>query len=762
MLGLNGGGSDADDAMVNVRTLEKVDLDALAERATSATTEEDRAECLADIEVALDGATSLGERARLLLCRARVRTNRWQTREVLEDALTAMSLFEQAGDVDGTLDAASLGAGWASRLGQLSLAAELATRCIVRLGDVVDDSLVVEVTNRLGVFCYSFMDYARAVVQFESSLAAAERCGDRRRVHRQLHNIADTLLLSARQDISGAEDAVPFTDRATKLARAEQVVRRMIEEGTPELCRRTGVHRLQAELLCEQGRYTEALVMLRQSRAGAPPAEFDPTESNLALVEARCLRAIGRPAEAVAAVRRAAEIAEPSEDNQETMLILDELVEAEEDMGDLRAALRDARLAKKKMWDIHRVQTAQLVEQVWVRAAVEQERRGLETQAAAAVRSAEEDLLTRIGNRRLLERSMTELPAQSNLSVLMADIDHFKRINDTFGHDVGDDVLRAIGEILAREARTGHVVIRYGGDEFLVALPSVALSSAGDFAERLRLKISAHRWADIEPRLSVTVSIGVATGAVWDWPSVLTAADDALYRAKGSGRDRVDAEAEQRSAGYSAVVGVVGGPRTGGPQVGPDQIRRVEPVRFGLVKCSKGLRVQVAERSDLESYFRHRLVVGSFDDGHDVVLSHCQVGLLDLPAERFRYLFRRLPALSSLCCALRALLGPFPKHNVHGHRFLLCRLGAESRYRPRRGLGGGWRFSRCGSGQVGTGRPARQQSKTDQQISLRNRWSSRTSSRTWSGSCSRCQRHSSLPALSPSRPGAAARTALIA
>jgi diguanylate cyclase (GGDEF)-like protein len=470
-----------------------------------------------------------------------VRTNRWQTREVLADALSAMALSEQAGDVDGTLDAASLAAGWASRLGQLSLAAELATKCIVSLGEVLDDSLVVEVANRLGVFCYSFMDYTRAVEQFEASLAAAERCGDRRRVHRQLHNIADTLLLSARQDISGAEDAVPFTDRAAKLAKAEQVVRRMVEEGTPEMSRRTGVHRLQAELLCEQGRYMEALVFLRQSRAGAP-AEFDPTESNLALVEARCLRAIGRPAEAVAAVRRAAEIAEPSEDNQDTMLILDELVAAEEDAGDLKGALRDARHAKKKMWDIHRTQTAQLVEQVWARAAAEQERQGLKTQAAAAVRFAEEDLLTRIGNRRLLERSMTELPPQSNLAVIMVDIDHFKEINDTFGHDVGDRVLRAIGEILAGEARNGQVVVRYGGDEFLVGLPSVALSAAEDFAERLRVKISAHRWMDIEARLGVTVSIGVAAGVVRGWPSVLGSADEALYRAKARGRNCVSAQ----------------------------------------------------------------------------------------------------------------------------------------------------------------------------------------------------------------------------
>jgi diguanylate cyclase (GGDEF)-like protein len=254
----------------------------------------------------------------------------------------------------------------------------------------------------------------------------------------------------------------------------------------------------------------------------------------------------------VAAARRAAEIAEPSEDGQETMLIFDELVGAEQDTGDLQAALRDALYAKQKMWDIHRAQTAQLVEQVWARAALEQQRRGLESQAAAAVRFAEEDPLTRLGNRRLLERSMTGLPAQSDLSVLMVDIDHFKQINDAFGHDVGDHVLRAIGGILSHEGRSGQVVVRYGGDEFLMALPSVAPSSAEEFAERLRLKVSAYQWADIEARLGVTISIGVAAGAISEWSAVLATADEALYQAKGRGRNCVATKAGPGAHGPTA------------------------------------------------------------------------------------------------------------------------------------------------------------------------------------------------------------------
>ena len=124
------------------------------------------------------------------------------------------------------------------------------------------------------------------------------------------------------------------------------------------------------------------------------------------------------------------------------------------------------------MWAIHRRQTGQVVEQVWARAALEQERRPLEAQTAAAIRSAEEDALTRIGNRRLIERVLGDVAEnQRALALLMADIDHFKRINDTFGHEVGDHVLRALGHVLAADARAGQVVVRYGGEEFVFALP---------------------------------------------------------------------------------------------------------------------------------------------------------------------------------------------------------------------------------------------------------------------------------------------------
>ena len=519
----------------------RADLDALYSRAETAASAEERATCLRDIGAALEAVEQPGERARLLMCRTRVRSNQWHTREVLQDALVAMALFEEAGEPGRALEAASLGAGFASRLGEISLAAELAAMCIPGMASL-DDSVVAEVANRLGIFCYSFLDYDRAIEQFEVALAAAERAGDAWKTYRQLHNIADALLLAVHQDRASDEEDSRY-DRfgADRLEEAEHALNRLLEECPAEVKARLGAQRLQAALLIEQGRPAEALDVIRQTAGDSGAIVWAAGQSSLALVEARCLRALGRSEEAVAAATRAVELAEPSDDHHEVMLILDELVVSERDAGDLDAALAHALELKRQMWNLHRRQTAQLVEQVWARAELEQQRRSLEAQTAAAIASAEEDALTRIGNRRLLERFLGNVTGeQEQIALLMADIDHFKEINDTFGHEVGDHVLRALGHILATDARSGQVVVRYGGEEFVFALPSVELDAARDFAERIRLKVSSYPWEGLETLLEVTISIGVACGPPGSWQSVLAAADRALYLAKKRGRNRVE------------------------------------------------------------------------------------------------------------------------------------------------------------------------------------------------------------------------------
>jgi diguanylate cyclase (GGDEF)-like protein len=512
-----------------------LDFDTLLERTRLAASPEACEVFLPEIARALDSVTAPGDRARLLICRARVRSFQALDRQACDDASEAMTLFEMAGETELAIDAASLGAAHASRLGNVSLASELATKSILGLDSVNDDRLRMEITNRLGIFCYYYLDYDRAVEQFEFSLAAAERIGDGERVCRELFNIADALLLASQQQRTSHVGI-----DTGRLERAEAVARRLLREKSAAANPRLGNYRLLAEVLCELGRVGDALQVL--DRFGAEANAITPATQygDLAWVEPRCLRLAGRVDEALAVARRDLRILETSDDEHDLMLTLEELAACEEAAGDLENALVHTREVKAHMWAIHQRQTTQLVQQVWARVDMERDHRSLQTQASEATRSAEEDALTGIGNRRLLERFLhEEVARETEMACIIADVDSFKEINDTFGHDVGDAVLRQIGQLFSSKTRTGQLAIRYGGDEFVIALPGVSLEGASGFAERLRLAVSGLDWRTVAPGIHVTMSLGVASGTAADWDVALTAADGRLLAAKRLGRNAV-------------------------------------------------------------------------------------------------------------------------------------------------------------------------------------------------------------------------------
>ena len=157
------------------------------------------------------------------------------------------------------------------------------------------------------------------------------------------------------------------------------------------------------------------------------------------------------------------------------------------------------------------------------------------------------DALTGVANRRYLEERLDEMwehaaRLDEPLGCVMCDIDKFKSVNDTYGHQAGDAVLKQFAEILQREVREIDRVGRYGGEEFLVLLPGTVLDAAVTFAERVRTAVEAHTFAFDGGSIQRTVSCGVAA---WPHPRVgsceglIRAADDALYVAKETGRNRV-------------------------------------------------------------------------------------------------------------------------------------------------------------------------------------------------------------------------------
>ncbi|MFC1856164.1 diguanylate cyclase [Thermodesulfobacteriota bacterium] len=158
------------------------------------------------------------------------------------------------------------------------------------------------------------------------------------------------------------------------------------------------------------------------------------------------------------------------------------------------------------------------------------------------------DSLTKLHNRRfIMELLETEfergLRYESFLSVLMLDIDHFKNINDTYGHQAGDEILKKIGDILNDVRRKSDLPGRYGGEEFIIVLPHSDNTGARSLAERIRSQVEEYDFEDADgTNIKVTVSIGTATYpaiGVHSSAELIKKADDALYEAKAGGRNMV-------------------------------------------------------------------------------------------------------------------------------------------------------------------------------------------------------------------------------
>lgn len=181
-----------------------------------------------------------------------------------------------------------------------------------------------------------------------------------------------------------------------------------------------------------------------------------------------------------------------------------------------------------------------LINEIRQRVLTENAQIELEKRAKALAEEARVDSLTGLATRRALDEAVEDFEnSDQELCVLFIDIDRFKQLNDRYGHHRGDQVLAAFGRLLRAHCRPSDIVVRYGGEEFLVLAPVGPEVNPGELAESVRSAVADHNWGAFDLPSSLSCSVGVAIGPAHDFPRVLQASDLAVCEAKRLGRNRV-------------------------------------------------------------------------------------------------------------------------------------------------------------------------------------------------------------------------------
>lgn len=510
----------------------------------------DPGDAVRKLDEAISKATDPGHVGHLLLARGVAQQGASDIGPAARDSQASIKHLLEAGDNSAAAFAMACAAGMVQRTGDMAAALDLAVEAMVQLPEhELNDEYLVRAANGMALLFAQFSAFdlaiassrrafegameqpdhnTRSIAAYTLGYCAVEAIrsgqihdGRRREFERDLSNAIGWLV---------SPGAGPM-ERAILGSgmRAEEILLQHLGDDL----------NVSATAATERSGLLGALILLEQGGEAYPN-----TSPRLAawhrLVTATVLRNLSEPERAETLLDHAVPELVKTGDEHRIIRAFNERSMARAMTGDLLGALDDARETARLSRSWQQYQGARLAVQISRRAELEQARSQLRRRADDLAKIASEDPVTGLATRRWLELQLDTLArSDDHGAVVVLDLDRFKMVNDTFGHQTGDLVLSEVGRILRAAVRSKTPVARFGGEEFVILLPGVAGAAGLALAERIRLAIDRFDWGNVADGLHVTVSAGVAHGPMAGVRELVRLADTALYDAKRAGRNRV-------------------------------------------------------------------------------------------------------------------------------------------------------------------------------------------------------------------------------
>jgi diguanylate cyclase (GGDEF)-like protein len=458
---------------------------------------------------------------------------------VFETQNSALTLFHALGDVHGEARASNLVGITHRQLADYGRALEMYEAALRGFRETNDLRWQARVISNVGNVEIQLGNFTAALELFEQALELRRDVGDNEGSGFDLNNAAFAHIRRALQLRTAG-------DRESGQIEAENALKLL--DRSLAIARQYGYKRLEAFCVQTMGEAYQAMARPEVALGLADEFLALARASNDRWIEAHGLACIGELRHQIGHHEDAMEYLDDALAKFEALRSRDQIArvlrvmsQAYESLGQLSQALACLRKAGEIEQHLRSEETESRARALAARRRLDQLRLESERYRKLAL----EDSLTGLANRRQLDERLATLIREAKKSgavvtVALADVDHFKGINDRFSHAVGDEVLKCVGEILRGFCRLGDIAGRYGGEEFVLVFRALDLRAAAEVCERVRRTVEAWDWKSIHPQLRVTLSIGLATSGSFDEPqALLDTADHWLYEAKHHGRNQV-------------------------------------------------------------------------------------------------------------------------------------------------------------------------------------------------------------------------------